>query len=82
MEFLEKRTDLVKKNWYYIVLTVKHNKDDSLSDVWEKLQRSKKTLSNISRKDKLRIKENKEIKSFLGSFDGVYWTIETTKTNN
>lgn len=82
MEFLEKRTDLVKKNWYYLVLTCKHNKDDSLSDVWEKLQRSKKTLSNISRKDKLRIKENKEIKSFLGSFDGVYWTIETTKTNN
>ena len=76
MQELEKRIEKLDSSGELIY----YKKEDSLSDVWEKLQRSKKTLSNISRKDKLRIKENKEIKSFLGAFDGIYWAIETTKT--
>lgn len=82
MEFLEKKPELLKKNWYYIVLTVKHTRDDSLSDVWEKLQEAKKILSNKSRKDKYNLKYWKENKSFFWWFDGIYWAIETTKTIN
>lgn len=56
MEFLNKKPELLKKNWYYIVLTVKHTREDSLSDVWDKLHDAKKMLSNKSRKDKYNMK--------------------------
>lgn len=82
LSFLDKKPELLHKNWYYIVLTVKHTKDDTLSDMWNKLQIAKKTLSNKSRKDKMNIKNWKNQNSFFGSFEGIYWAIETTKTKN
>lgn len=82
MEFLNKKPELLKKNRFYIVLTVKHTREDSLNDVWDKLHDAKKMLSNKSRKDKYNMKHWKGSKSFFWWFDGIYWAIETTKTKN
>lgn len=74
--------DLSKKNWYYIVLTVKHTKMDTLDTIFQKITWSKKKLSDKYRKDMQEIKNWWLAKSFFGIFDWLYWIIETTKTKN
>lgn len=76
-QLLEENEALKKKNWYYIVLPVKHNKDESFSVVFERLRQA---LQNM----RTRIKTNKRTKkkSFFNAFDGMFYSYEVTKTVN
>lgn len=76
--FIKERS-LITKNWYYIVLTIKHKPTDSLSDLLSKLTKAKAQLARNYRNGK-----RSEIikKSFFSQFDGMVSSIEVTKNRN
>lgn len=70
-----KENDLYKKKRYYIVLTIKHNKDDELADLLEKLMQWKLKLARNFRNSK---RPNHKSKSFFHYFDGMVISIEVS----
>ena len=74
-----KEKDLTTKNWYYIVLTIKHGYNDKLSYLLSKLIKSKDKLARVYRNGK---RQNHKKKSFFSQFDGMVSSIEVTKNKN
>lgn len=70
-----KVNNLYKKNWYYIVLTIKHNKTHTLEESLDKLTKAKDQLARKYRNSK-RTAQNK--KSFVSVFDGFAISIEVS----
>ena len=66
---------LYKKHWYHITLTVRHNKNQSLNEVMDKLCTAKEKLGKRYRNWK-RVTQKK--KSFFNYFDGIVSSIEVT----
>lgn len=64
-------------DWYYVVLTIKHNELQSCEFVLEKLKSAIKKLNQKVRDDR----KSGENKCFFSRFDGGIWTIENTVTN-
>lgn len=77
MQSLEASSDLLDQDWYYIVLPVKHNKDEGLLTVYEKVNKVKKAISQS-------IRDGKKGKSnnIWTLFSGAMYSIEITKTPN
>ena len=71
--------DLTGKNWYYIVLTIKHDYNDKLENLLSKLTKSKDKLARDYRNGK---RLNHKTKSFFSQFDGMVSSIEVTKNKN
>jgi hypothetical protein len=74
-----KEKELTTKNWYYIVLTIKHGYNDKLSDLLSKLTKSKDKLARNYRNGK---RVSQKTKSFFSQFDGMVSSIEVTKNKN
>ena len=70
-----KANDLYKKKRYYIVLTVKHTKEDKLADLLEKLMKWKDKLARNFRNSK---RPNHKNKSFFHYFDWMVISIEVS----
>lgn len=70
-----KENNLYSKKRYYIVLTIKHTKEDSLSDLLEKLMKGKDKLARNFRNSK---RENHKNKSFFHYFDWMVISIEVS----
>jgi plasmid rolling circle replication initiator protein Rep len=73
------QNSLYKKNWYYIVLTIRHSPSDKLGDLLHKLISSKDQLARRYRNGKRVQVKNK---SFFSQFDGMVSSIEITKNKN
>jgi hypothetical protein len=71
--------NLTTKNWYYVVLTIKHSYNDKLSDLLSKLTQSKDKLARNYRNSK---RSDQKTKSFFSQFDGMVSSIEVTKNKN
>lgn len=71
--------DLTSKNWYYIVLTIKHSYNDKLPDLLSKLTTAKDKLARNYRNGK---RKTHKAKSFFTQFDGMVSSIEVTKNKN
>jgi hypothetical protein len=54
--------NLYSKKWYYIVLTIKHKKDDSLDELMVKLMKAKEKLARNYRNSK---RDSQKKKSFF-----------------
>jgi len=74
-----KEMDLASKNWYYIVLTIKHSSNDKLDKLLFKLTKSKNKLARNYRNSKRLAVKNK---SFFSQFYGMVSSIEVTKNKN
>lgn len=74
-----KEKELTTKNWYYIVLTIKHGYNDKLWDLLSKLTNAKNKLARAYRNGK---RTNQKTKSFFSQFDGMVSSIEVTKNKN
>ncbi len=70
---------LHNKHWYHIVLTVKHNKNQSLNEVMDKLYEAKKKLSQRYRNSK---RTKHKGKSFFHQFDWIIASVEVTYWKN
>lgn len=70
-----KENDLYKKKWYYIVLTIKHSKDDTLPYLLKKLVKWKEKLARNFRNSK---RANQKSKSFFNNFDWMVTSIEVS----
>ena len=70
---------LTNKNWYYIVLTVRHNSNEKLEDLILKLTNAKDKLARNYRNSK---RSAVKTKSFFSQFDGMVSSIEVTKNSN
>ena len=64
------------KNWYYVVLTMKHNIEDSLEGLMAKLFTHRKKLSKLASNSKRKWHKNKSI---FGQFHGMVSVIEVTR---
>lgn len=69
----------MEKNWYYIVLTIRHKPNDPLSLLLNKLMNGKAQLARNYRNGK-RTKDRQG--SFFSQFDGIVSSIEITKNRN
>jgi hypothetical protein len=67
--------NLYKKHRYYIVLTIKHTKEDNLEDLLNKLMQWKSHLTRNFRNSKRKTQRNK---SFFHYFDGMVISIEVS----
>lgn len=74
MEWIQKY-ELYNKHWYHITLTVKHNKNQSLKTVMDKLCTAKEKLWKRYRNWK---RSSQKTKSFMNNFDWVVSSIEVT----
>jgi len=72
-----KEKDLQSKNWYYIVIPVKHSTDETIEEVYNRLDRVRKSILKAIRNNKAGKKAG-----FWGQFDGGMGSIELTKTYN
>jgi hypothetical protein len=66
--------DLMSKSWYYIVLPVKHNINESFSTVYERVNDAIGKIRKARR--------NTRGKSFFRQFDGIMIALEVTKSSN
>jgi hypothetical protein len=66
---------LYNKYWYHITLTVKHNKEQSLKEVMDKLCEAKEKLGKRYRNWK---RNTQKTKSFLNYFDWIVSSIEVS----
>lgn len=64
---------LYDKKWYYMVLTIKHKKEDSLTDLMDRLMLYKERLARAYRNSK---RDWQKKKSFFNQFDGMVISIE------
>lgn len=69
---------LLNKNWYYIVLPVKHNITEDFETVFN---RAKDGLATL-RKAINNAKNFKKSSSFFSRFDGLFYSFEVTKSDN
>lgn len=74
-----KEKELTTKNWYYIVLTIRHSYNDKLPDLLSKLTTAKDKLARNYRNGK---RKTHKTKSFFTQFDGMVSSIEVTKNKN
>ena len=72
-----KEKDLQSKNWYYIVIPVKHTFDETIEEVYNRLDRVRKSILQS-----IRDKRKGKGWGFWGQFDGGMGSIEVTKTYN
>lgn len=70
-----RENDLYKKKRYYIVLTIKHWKNDKLEDLLEKLMRWKQKMARNFRNSK---RSKQKSKSFFHYFDWMVISIEVS----
>lgn len=70
-----KANNLYKKNWYYIVLTIKHSKDNTLEELLDKLTKAKDKLARNYRNSK---RKTQKKRSFVSIFDGFAISIEVS----
>ncbi len=71
------RSWLQDKYWYHIVLTVKHNKKQSLPELMDKLFLAREKMAQRVRNSKRTIHKDK---SFFYQFDGMVSSVEVTYT--
>gem|GEM_PF-1322898 len=69
------KNKLDAKHWYHITLTIKHNKNQSLQELMEKLQDARQKLAQKFRNSK---RKTHKKKSFMNNFDGMASSIEVT----
>ncbi len=74
-----KENGLWTKKRYYIVLTIKHSKDDTLEDLLNRLMQYKDRLARNYRNSK---RPNQKKKSFFAQFDGMVTSIEVSHKGN
>lgn len=77
-QYLDTNKDLLSRNWFYIVLPVKHEIDETLETVFNRLRTGLKKI-------RFAINNNKSSKgktSFFSQFDGLFYSIETTYSQN
>lgn len=67
--------ELYEKHWYHITLTIRHNKNQSLGEVMDKLCIAKEKLGKKYRNWK---RATQKKKSFFNNFDGIVSSIEVT----
>ena len=77
-DYLQVNQELRAKNWYYIVLPVKHNKDEDFETVFNRARGGLDTIRQAIRDNK----RGKGKKSFFSLFDGLFYSFEVTKTKN
>ncbi len=68
---------LSSKNWYYIVIPVQHTIKDKIEDVYNRLDKVRKSILKAIRNNKAGRKSG-----FWGQFAGGMGSIEVTKSNN
>lgn len=69
---------LKNKNWYYIVLPVKHNITEDFETVFNRAKDGLKTLRYSVNNSK----KFKKSSSFFSQFDGLFYSFEVTKSDN
>ena len=77
LDILKAQNSLLSNDWYYIVLPVKHSREESIEAIFERIQRVKKAISKSIRNGKLGKTNN-----FFSKFKGGMYAIEVTKTRN
>lgn len=78
MKILEADQSLKDEDWYYIVLPVRHNKDESYLTVYERLESVRKKITMSMRNSVKGRRGN----NFWSQFTGGMFSVETTKTKN
>jgi hypothetical protein len=76
-DFLGAEPDLLDNDWYYLVIPVKHTKEESIEVVYERLNRIRKFILKA-----MRDARNGKKAGFFGNFLGGMGSIEVTKTDN
>lgn len=77
-KYFDTNPDILKRNWFYIVLPVKHEINETLETVFNRLRVGLKKI-------RFAINNNKASKgktSFFSQFDGLFYSIETTYSQN
>lgn len=77
--YFSENNHLLKKNWYFIVLPVKHNKKDSFDKVFDRVRKGLQSI-RLSINNNKRGKKNNG--SFFTQFDGIFYSIESTYSDN
>ena len=77
-DYLNFNQDLREKNWYYIVLPVKHNSNEDFLTVYNRARSGLDTIRQAIRDNN----RGKGKKSFFSQFDGLFYSFEVTKTSN
>ncbi len=77
-DYLNVNQELREKNWYYIVLPVKHNSNEDFLTVYNRARSGLDTIRQAIRDNK----RGKGKKSFFSQFDGLFYSFEVTKTSN
>jgi len=75
---LSSNPSLMDGYWYYIVLPVRHTADESLSVVFERLQKGLKGINQAIRD----VARGRGTENYFAQFDGIMYSIEETKTEN
>jgi len=70
--------DLLKGNWYYIVMPVVHNSSEEFGTVFKRVQTALKKINQAIRNEE----RGKNSNNWFTNFDGIYYSIEETKTDN
>jgi len=77
-DYLQVNKELRDKNWYYIVLPVKHNSKEDFLTVFNRARSGLDAIRQSIRDNK----RGKGKKSFFSVFDGLFYSFEVTKTKN
>lgn len=77
IQTLEERKDLINRDWYYMIIPVKHNKNETLIEVYNKIMKIRRSITKA-----IRDKKNGRNSGVWGIFDGGLGSIEITKTQN
>lgn len=77
MEILDNKSDLIDLEWFYMVIPVKHSKDESYDIVFNRLEQVRKKITMSMRNAKRGSGNN-----FWSVFNGGMYSTETTHTNN
>ena len=75
---LTSNPELLKANWYYIVLPVHHNSSEDFMTVFDRLQNGLKSINQSIRN----VARGQNSNNFFSQFDGIMYSIEETKTQN
>ena len=77
ISIIESELDLLNRDWYYIVIPIKHNSKETFEEVFSKIDSLKKKMTQ-------QMRDGRKGKStgFFSKFSGGMYSIETTKTKN
>lgn len=83
-DIMRAEPDLLAKDWFYIVMPVKHNRAEPLEVVLQRVAKMKKALINSIRLKRQRNRHGRPVASraFWSAFDGGMFAEEITKTRN